>query len=287
MSPWDRCGDEITCVLKKGSCFTAICTHKLAFLDVCNYLSAGGFSYAKYLRTYGGTACQCGKSFFSYEYVDDLARLHDPLPGYAAFYSSLQGGSLEEGLGRPHGQRNYAELCQLWVHKGMTSLRDLLIHYNYCDVVPFLTALQKQGDIYKQAELDMLKEGSSLPSICMHYGMCDAEGLFYTFGQDQAALAELLNMAIVGGSSIVGGLSTLVGFDANSLYPWGMAQDMPISACHFRSRPDFNMDDGGLSHGYGPNYSKASLKWLTYEVDVRGLAGLLHAGNGPDVRLGL
>ena len=175
MSPRDRRGDEIASVLKKGSRFTAIYTHKLAFLDVCNYLPAGGFSYAKYLRTYGGIDCQGGKSFFPYEYVDDLDRLHDPLPSYAAFYSSLRvENSLEEGLGRPHGQRNYAELCRLWVRKGMTSLRDLLIHYNNCDVVPFLTALQKQCHIYKQAELNMLKNSPSLPSIGMRYGIRDA-----------------------------------------------------------------------------------------------------------------
>ena len=100
MLPSARGGDEITSILKKGSRFTAIYTHKLAFLDVCNYLPAGGFSYAKYLRTYVGPACQGGKSFFPYEYVDDLARLRDPLLGYAAFYSSLRGeNTLEEGLG--------------------------------------------------------------------------------------------------------------------------------------------------------------------------------------------
>ena len=100
MLPGDRRGDEITSILKKGSRFTAIYTHNLAFLDVCNHLLAGGFSYAKYLQTYGGPACQGGKSFFPYEYVDDLARLRDPLPGYATFYSSLRGeNTLEEGLG--------------------------------------------------------------------------------------------------------------------------------------------------------------------------------------------
>ena len=85
----------------------------------------------------------------------------------------------------------------------MTSLKDLLIHYNNCDVVPFLTALQEQCNLYRQAELDMLKDGPSLPSIGMHYGMRDAEGLFYTFHRDQADVAELLNKAIVGGPSIV------------------------------------------------------------------------------------
>ena len=46
-----------------SSRFTAIYTHKLTFLDVCNYLPAGSFSYAKYFRTYVETDCQGGKSF--------------------------------------------------------------------------------------------------------------------------------------------------------------------------------------------------------------------------------
>ena len=56
---------------KKGSSYMALCTRKLAFLDICNYLPAGGFSYAKYLRTYGWPACQAGKTFCPYKYVDD------------------------------------------------------------------------------------------------------------------------------------------------------------------------------------------------------------------------
>ena len=91
MSSCDRRGDEITSVLKKGLLHSHLHPRK---------------------------------SFFPYEYVDDLAHLRDPLPVYTAFYSSLHGkNTLEEGL----GQRNYAELCRLWVCKGMTSLRDLLI----------------------------------------------------------------------------------------------------------------------------------------------------------------
>ena len=85
----------------------------------------------------------------------------------------------------------------------MISLRDLLIHYNNCDVVPFLTALQEQCHLCQHAKLDMLKDGPSLPSIGMRYGMRDVEGLFYAFHPDQAELAELLNKAIVGGPSIV------------------------------------------------------------------------------------
>ena len=115
-----------------------------------------------------------------------------------AFYSSLHGdNTLKEGLGWAHGQRNYAELCWLWVCKGMTSFCDLLVHYNICIVVPLLTALQKQCNIYKEVKLDMVKDCPSLSSIGMRYGKRGSEGLFDMFGQEQADLAELMNAAII------------------------------------------------------------------------------------------
>ena len=150
-----------------------------------------------------------------------------------------------------------------------SSLRDLLIHYNNCDVVPFLTALQEHCDLYKQAELDMLMHGPSLPSIGMRYGMSEACSTRST----QTELAELLNKAILGGPSIVFKRHTevghttirepdyaakalpchaLVGFDTNSLYPWGLAQNMPIGACHVRSWPDFMADNGAWRMAIDP-----------------------------------
>ena len=287
MSLGERGGDEITSILKKGSHSTAIYTHKLAFLDVCNYLSAGGFSCAKHLRTYGGLACQGGKSFFPYEYIDNLARLRDPLLSYAAFYSSLHGeNTLEEGLGRLHGQRNYAQLCQLWVCKGMTSLMDLLIHYNNFDVVPFLTALQEQCHLHKQAEMDILKDGPSLPSIGMRYGMRDAKGLFYTFHPDQVDLVGLLNKAIVGGPSIMFKRNTSPSWThRHPRAAWLQSRGPPLPCpgwlwCQqplplghgpghaHRRMPCENWAwlhgrRFALVHGYGSRYSRASLQWLT------------------------
>ena len=60
----DDNGDEMVSILKKDSSYLALYTRNLATLDICNYLPASGFSYAKYFRTYGGPACQGGKSFF-------------------------------------------------------------------------------------------------------------------------------------------------------------------------------------------------------------------------------
>ena len=187
--------DETVNILKKGSCNMSLHTQKLVFLGVCNYLPASGFSYDKYLRTYGGLACQWGIFFLSLW----ICRRS----GLATWYLATLCGLLfltawentrEEGLRCAHGQRNYAELCWLWVCKGMTSLRDLLVHFNVCNVVP---ALQKQCNIYKEVKLDMLKDCPSLPSIGMHYGMSGSEGLFHMFGQEQADLVELMNAAII------------------------------------------------------------------------------------------
>ena len=63
---------EMVNILKKGSCYLSLYTQELVFLGICNYLPASGFSYAKYLRTCGRSACQGGKSFFPYEYVEDV-----------------------------------------------------------------------------------------------------------------------------------------------------------------------------------------------------------------------
>ena len=63
MSPGDRGGDEITSILKKGSPFTAIYTHKLAFLDVCNYLLAAASAMPSILGSMEGLPAR-GKSFF-------------------------------------------------------------------------------------------------------------------------------------------------------------------------------------------------------------------------------
>ena len=77
--------NEMGCILKKGTHFTALYTQKLGFFDIRNCLLPSGFSYAKYLSIYSGPACQGWKSLFPYAYVEDLPRLRDPLLPYDTF----------------------------------------------------------------------------------------------------------------------------------------------------------------------------------------------------------
>ena len=294
-------------ILKKTPTrFQLLSNARLLFLDVCYYLPPG-YSYAKYLKTYGGPSCEGAKSHFPYEYVNSLDKLSEGLPAYEAFYSSLRRkNTLDEDDGEVRGRQRYAELQALWHREGMTSLRDLLVYYNNCDVVPFLTALEKQCELYKTSGLDMLKDAPSLPGLGLRYGMRGLEGVFHTFSPDQAELAQLLTTSIVGGPSLVfcrlaeAGQTTIrtpdygtealacqfvVGFDANSLYPFGMAKKMPVGPCLVRREPHFIVEDPVPSSS-GPRHSQAALQWIDYEAKKHNYPRVQHAGNGPEVRLG-
>jgi G:T-mismatch repair DNA endonuclease (very short patch repair protein) len=300
--PLDDC---LAYILKKGSSVMCLATRKLTFLDVCNYI-APGYSYSKYLQAYGNDQ-DGAKSFFPYEYVDSLKKLDDTqLPPYDAFYSSLKGeNTLDEGHGEDHGRSQYAKLQELWHRQGMASLRDLLVYYNNADVEPFVKALGRHVEFFRIAGLDMLKDAPSLPGLGLKYGMEGLDGRFFTFGPNQADLAHLIYDSIVGGPSLVfcrlavAGETTIRtpdyghkaamcqsirGYDANSLYPWAMAQDMPVGPCQVRKEPDYRPETP-TGNTAKPN-STIGLEWLNYEAEVRGHIRIQHAGNGPEVRIG-
>ena len=152
----------------------------------------------------------------------------------------------------------------------------------------------------------MLKDCPSLPSIGMRYGMRGSDGLFQTFGQEQADLAEMMNAAIINfpscssdtwrSASPPSGHLTVV-LSCFPAVPWsalmqircthGSAQDMAIRACHVRSELDYGLDAESMYQDYGAWHSRASLQWLAHEAEVHRLEGPLHAGNGPKVWLDL
>ena len=296
-------GDCLSYMIKKGNAITCLSTKKLTFLDVCNYIPPG-YNYAKYLETYGNG--QVGtKSWFPYEYVVSLDKLNEPqIPPYQSFYSSLkQTNTLEEGLGEQQGRQNYAELQRIWDEHDMKTLKDLLIFYNNSDTYPFLKALNRQASLYREYDLDMLKDAPSLPGLSLKYGMKGLNGAFHTFDESKADLCHLLYDSLVGGPSLVfcryaevgvTGIRTpdygdaaltcqsIYGFDANMLYPWGMAQEMPIGPCIVRKEPLYRATETRNWKGY----SNVSMEWLNYEAHVRGDINIQHKGNGPEVKIG-
>ena len=120
------------------------------FLDISNYV-APGFSYDQFLRAY---ECEQTKGFFPYEWVDGLDKLNETLlPPHAAFYSSLKNTNITE--------QEYEYCQQVWEENNMQTFEDFLVWYNNLEVVPFIEAVEKMSQFWRERKIDMFKDGIS------------------------------------------------------------------------------------------------------------------------------
>ena len=211
-------------------CFS---TKKLKFLDIINIL-APGHSYDKYLKAYG---CELQKGHFPYKYMDGIGKLEDiVLPPQEAFYSRLQNEFISD--------EDYARCQAVWRDNGMKTMHDFLVWYNNRDVAPFLDAIDKQFAFYKQQNIDMFKDGVSVPGLTLLYLFNELPSItfFTVVNQTNSDMHLLVKYNIVGGPAIIfhryhekditkiRGEETcrsIVGYDANALYLWALMQDMP------------------------------------------------------------
>ena len=273
-------------VIKRQNTFMCFSTTNLKFLDVTQYL-APGVSYDKYLKEYG---CELQKGHFPYEYMDDLHKLEDrALPPQAAFFSRLK----NEGISND----DYARCKSVWRDNGMETLREYLIWYNNRDVTPFLDAIAKQAGFYKQHNIDMFKDGISVPGLSLLHLFNDLpnDTYFTVFNRTNSDLHELVKDNIVGGPAIIfhryhekdvtkirGGGETcrsIVGYDANALYLWALMQDMP-TGWYVRRRAE-----NGFHPQQAQPYGQMAIQWLTRESDRTGCT-IRHQGNGREKRIG-
>ena len=273
-------------VIKRQNTYMCLSTDKLKFVDICNYL-APGVSYDKYLKAYG---CELQKGHFPYEYMDDLQKLEDRvLPPQSAFFSRLK----NEGISND----DYA-LCQaVWRDNGMETLREYLIWYNNRDVTPFLDAIAKQAGFYKHQNIDMFKDGISVPGLSLLHLFNDLpnDTYFTVFNRTNSDLHELVKDNIVGGPAIIfhryhekdvtkirGGGETcrsIVGYDANALYLWAIMQDMP-TGWYTRRR-----EENKFRPQQAQPFGQMAVQWLTWESAKSGCA-IRHQVNGREKRIG-
>ena len=277
--------DETRFVIKRKNTFMCFATMKLKFLDITIYL-APGFSYDKYLKAYG---CELQKGDFPYEYMDGIGKLEDrALPPQEAFYSRLK----NEGI----SDDDYACCQAVWCDNRMKSMRDFLVWYNNRDVVPFLEAIDKQFDFYKQQNIDMFKDGVSVPGLTLLYLFNDlpSNTFFTVFNQTNSDLHLLVKDNIVGGPAIIfhrhhekdvtkiRGKETcrsIVGYDANALYLWALMQDMP-TGWYIRRR-----EEKQFRPQQAQPFGQMAVQWLTWESAKNGCA-IRHQINGREKRIG-
>ena len=273
-------------VIKRQNTYMCLYTDELKFVDICNYL-APGVSYAKYLTANG---CELGKGHFPYEYMDGIGKLDErSLPPQAAFFSQLK----NEGISND----DYARCQAVWRDNGMETLREYLIWYNNRDVTPFLEALEKQFTFYRDRNIDMFKDGISVPGLSLLHLFNDLpnDTNFVTFNRTNSDLHKLVKDNIVGGPAIIfhryheknvtrirGGGETcrsIVGYDANALYLWAIMQDMP-TGWYTRRR-----EENKFRPQQAQPYGQMAIQWLTRESDRTGCT-IRHQGNGREKRIG-
>ena len=273
-------------VIKRQNTYMCLSTDQLKFVDICNYL-APGVSYDKYLKAYG---CELQKGHFPYEYMDDLQKLEDRvLPPQSAVFSQLK----NEGISND----DYARCQAVWRDNGMETLREYLIWYNNRDVTPFLDAIAKQFAFYRDRDIDMFKDGISVPGLSLLHLFNDLpnDTYFVTFNRTNSDLHQLVKDNIVGGPAIIfhryheknvtqirgGGemCRSIVGYDANALYLWAIMQDLP-TGWYTRRRAE-----NGFRPQQAQPYGQMAAQWLT-SVSSRSGRIIRHQSNGREKRVG-
>ena len=273
-------------VIKRQNTYMCLSTDQLKFVDICNYL-APGVSYDKYLKAYG---CELQKGHFPYEYMDDLQKLEDRvLPPQSAFFSQLK----NEGI----SDADYARCQAVWHDNQMKTMRDFLVWYNNRDVIPFLQAIDKQFAFYQQHNIDMFKDGISVPGLSLLHLFNDLpnDTYFVTFNRTNSDLHQLVKDNIVGGPAIIfhryheknvtqirgGGemCRSIVGYDANALYLWAIMQDLP-TGWYTRRRAE-----NGFRPQQAQPYGQMAAQWLT-SVSSRSGRIIRHQSNGREKRVG-
>ncbi|XP_071847518.1 uncharacterized protein [Apostichopus japonicus] len=275
--------DPINCVIKRNNNYMCLRTDNLMFLDITNYL-APGFSYDAFLKAF---ECSQTKGFFPFEWFS-LEKLDYPqLPPYETFYSDLKQSNISV--------EDYTVCKNVWKRENMKTMREFLVWYNNRDVEPFVEALEKMTEFYKERGIDAFKDGISVPGLTMkHLFKVSNNPTFQLINEQNKDLYYTFRESLVGGPSIIFNrhqekgktfirnnpshvCQKIVGYDANALYLWAIMQDMPTGSFTRRK------SDNGFKLSRTRPISFEWLEWKAYVSDVK----IRHAMNCSEKRIGL
>ena len=142
-------------VIKSCNRYKVIKTTQFTFLDQMNYCAAGT-SYREFIAAYDVGE---EKGHFPYEWFDSYEKLNYLVSDLTIdnFYSSLKNIEMK--------QEDFDGLMKTCKSLNLIKVRDLLKWYNNLDVGPMLKACLKQKEFYYTFELDMYKDGFTLPAL--------------------------------------------------------------------------------------------------------------------------
>ena len=147
--------DKNPFVIKSGTRYRVIKTDQFTFLDQMSYCAAGT-NLRKFIKAYDiGEE----KGYFPYEWFDSYDKLD-------CFISDLNIQDFDSSLKNTKmSQIEFDDLMQTCKSLNLIYIKDLLKWYNNLDVGPMLKACLKQKEFFYTFELDMYKDGFSLPAL--------------------------------------------------------------------------------------------------------------------------
>ena len=86
----------------------------------------------------------------------------------------------------------------------MKTFRGFLVCYNNRDVVPFLEAIDKMSDFWKERRIDIFRDGVSVPGLTMKYLFSYVPNVYFSlFTEKDKDLYHTMKDNNVGGPSIL------------------------------------------------------------------------------------
>lgn len=139
-------------IIKRGRSYMCVSFSNIKFQDISNHLAAN-VSYEKWLKAYN---IKQSKFYFPHDWFVSLHQLDQTeLPPISSYYNSLKEEDMPE--------ENYEKVVAAWNGCGMRTMRDMLEFYNNADVGPFVHAVMAMQQWWKTQNIDMFRDGISLP----------------------------------------------------------------------------------------------------------------------------
>ena len=220
------------------------------------------------------------------------------LPGFIAESRGIDAVENNAKTGKPYEDTLCIFRC-LALYNNMQTFEDFFVWYNNLDVVPFIEAVEKMSQFWRERKIDMFKDGISVPGLTLKYlfSYLSPQTYFSLFDQANSDLYHLIKDNNTGGPSIIfhryheagktkireaeegeaaKPCEKIVGYDANALYLWALMQNMPtgsytrrLADIEFKSKSSVRM----------------AIEWLEWVAHKEGIH-IRHQLNSTEKRIG-
>ena len=156
MKELQKRSDNKIFAIKNGNSYKTLSGGNFQFLDICQYLPPG-YNLDAYVKAFNPNGMK--KGIFPYDFLDSYDKLNEPITILKRkdFYSSLKNKGITD--------KEWDDFKENITRYEWKTVRDLLKWYNNSDVKPFLESIINHRKFFYDINIDMFKDGFSLPAL--------------------------------------------------------------------------------------------------------------------------